>query len=276
MKLYKILIKQGELYYSPFEHYCYGKLEDFIGKILSLDNFDMSDIECSNGFYATPISGLIYTGLSNNNCKVVFETEMSGKNKKFSDYKWRWENQTFIKELSIEEVKLLVKEESNKMDWNYYEMMFPKNPLLIKQKVTDKHKQLLRSWALIWNSVQDSVFDSVEKSLGYSIWSSVRDSVSLVPGVVRVSVQGSVGYSVWNLVQDSIMASVGAYISSGFPNIKNWKYIDHEEGINPFQSGIDLWNDNLIPSFDGNIWRVHSGAKAEIVFEISKEDLMNL
>jgi hypothetical protein len=29
----------------------------------------------------------------------------------------------------------------------------------------------------------------------------------------------------------------------------------------------------LVPSFDDNIWRLHGGEKAEVFYEISKEDL---
>lgn len=261
MKLYKILIKKGDEYYSPYQCYRYGKLEDFLGKKLTIENFDTSDSQCSNGFYATPIYGLIYTGLSDNVNKVVFEMSMTGINKKFSDYKWRWESQIFVKELTIEEVKSLVREESSKMDWNYYDMLFPKNPLEKVSIVNENHKQLLKQWA----SVGDLVGGSVWSSVGDSIWASVYNSV-----------YDSVIASVNDSVRDSVRNSVGAYISSGFPNIKKWKYIDHEEGINPFQSGIDLWNDNLVPSFDGKTWRLHSGPKAEIVFEISKEELMKL
>ncbi|MCK9575568.1 MAG: hypothetical protein M0R51_06385 [Clostridia bacterium] len=289
MKLYKILIKKGDKYYSPYQCYRYGKLEDFLGKKLTIENFDTSDSQCSNGFYATPISGLIYTGLSDNVNKVVFEMSMTGINKKFSDYKWRWESQIFVKELTIEEVKSLVREESSKMDWNYYDMLFPKNPLGKISIVTENHKQLLKQWSSVWSSVRDSVgssvWSSVGDSVGDSIWSSVWSSVgssvwSSVGDSVWSSIWSSVWSSIWSLVGDSIWSSVrdsvGAYVSSGFPNIKKWKYIDHEEGINPFQSGIDLWNDNLVPSFDGKTWRLHSGSKAEIVFEISKEELMKL
>jgi hypothetical protein len=56
-------------------------------------------------------------------------------------------------------------------------------------------------------------------------------------------------------------------MSSLFPNIKQWKYIDHEEGINPFQSGIDLWRSGFVTSFDGYTWRLHSGERANIVYE---------
>jgi hypothetical protein len=59
-----------------------------------------------------------------------------------------------------------------------------------------------------------------------------------------------------------------AYISSLFPNVKEWKYIDHEAGINPFQPCIDLWLSGFVPSFDGKTWRLHSGKNAEIVYEM--------
>jgi hypothetical protein len=64
---------------------------------------------------------------------------------------------------------------------------------------------------------------------------------------------------------------VGAYISSFFPNIKKWKYVEHPEGENPFQPGIDLWKRGLVPSFDGKTWRLHSGTNAKVVFEWTPE-----
>lgn len=272
MKLYKILIKKEDgKYYSPFRNYCYGNLEDFLNTTIITNNFDNTEKECSFGFYATEIQGLIYTNMSRPG-STVFEVEMSGNFKKFSDYKWRWEKQTFLRELSLKEVKDLVKIQSEKMDWNYYDMLFPKNPLEILVGVTNKHIQLLKQWASVRAYVGDSVWDSVEDSVGDSAGNSVGDSVWYS---VWDSVEYSVGDSVGNSVGDSMGDSVWAYISSGFSNIKKWKWIDHEEGINPFQSCINLWNDNLVPSFDGNIWRLHSGPKAEIVFEISKKDLEN-
>jgi hypothetical protein len=82
-----------------------------------------------------------------------------------------------------------------------------------------------------------------------------------------------VGDSVWASVGDSVWDSVWAYISSLFPNIKKWEYIDHAEGVNPFQAGIDLWNMGLVPTFDGKIWRLHKGKRAEIVLEITQEEV---
>ena len=47
-----------------------------------------------------------------------------------------------------------------------------------------------------------------------------------------------------------------AYTSSYF-NIKQWEYVEHKKGANPFQSAIDLWERGLVPSFDGKLWRLH-------------------
>ena len=82
---------------------------------------------------------------------------------------------------------------------------------------------------------------------------------------MRASVRYSVG--------DSVGDFVVAYISSLFHNIKKWECIEHEEGVNPFQAGIDLWHMGLVPSFDGEVWRLHKGKKAEVVLEITGKEL---
>lgn len=78
-----------------------------------------------------------------------------------------------------------------------------------------------------------------------------------------IKVRYSVRYSVW--------ASVRAYMSSFF-DIPKWQGIDHEKGKNPFQSAIDLWEAGLVPSFDGKIWRLHTGKDAKIVYEIKEKE----
>ena len=85
------------------------------------------------------------------------------------------------------------------------------------------------------------------------------------------SVRDSVGDSVWDSVRDSVRDSVGAYIGSLFHNIKDWKYTDRK---NPWRSLRKLWLGGYVPSFDGKTWRLHSGPKAKIVFEITQEELM--
>ncbi len=291
--MYKILVKKSDdKYYSPFKNYCYGKLEDFLGKDMTCENFDLRDYECSRGYYATEIEGLIYTNLSRNG-SVVFEVEMSGENRKFGTYKHRFENQKFIREVPLEEVKELVKEQSDKMGWNYYEALFPTNPLKIKaDPVSHEDILLLKEWASVrrsvgdsvwdsvresvWDSVRESVWDSVRGSVGGSVWDSVWDSVyDSVYDSIRDSVWGSIRDSVWGSVWGSAGRLTYAYISSLFPNIKDWQYIDHKEGVNPFQSGIDLWNKGLVPAFDGTTWKLYAGEKSEVAFEIGKDELEN-
>ena len=63
--------------------------------------------------------------------------------------------------------------------------------------------------------------------------------------------------SVWDSVWDSVGDSVGAYVSSFFAI--NYKY--------NFSSVANLWNAGLVPSFDGKVWRLHSGTKADVVYE---------
>ena len=152
------------------------------------------------------------------------------------------------------------------------------HPLKKKRTYSKRDIANLRKWALIEDSVGDSVWDSVRYSVGNSIEDSVGNSVWYS---IRNSVWDSVGNSVWDSVEDSVGTSVGTsvwdsvygYISS-FVNLDKWKCIEHEKGVNPYQCCIDLWERSLVPSFDGNIWRLHSGVKADIVFEITKSALI--
>lgn len=248
------------------------KFQYEIGKEYVCDDYDDGDAECSRGFYATDVEGLVYSLRPG---KRVFLAEMSGKSKKFNQYKQRWEKQKLISEISEEEVKRLLQEESKKIGYNIYEACYPINPLQIsrERKIIQEEIDLLRIWASTFTSpgasVWDSVGNSVEASVGDSVWASVRNSV-------WASVWASVGDSIWASVMNSVWASVwdsvGAYISSLFPNITNWKHVDHPEGENPFQSCITLWRAGLVPSFDGKTWRLHSGEDTKIVYEMEKKN----
>ena len=119
-----------------------------------------------------------------------------------------------------------------------------------RKKVNKKDIERLKEWSLVWDSVWSSIRGSVGYSVGNSVWNSVWSSV-------RDSVRYSVGYSVGN--------SVCAYISSFF-ELDDWK------GENPFQSGIDLRESGLVPSFDGKTWKLH-GHKGNVLFEATVEEL---
>jgi len=275
MKKYKVLrLVDGKLI-SPHQNYIYGKLEDVLGKKLVCEDFDDDENEdCSKRFYATDVDGLIYS-LNKHKDNRVFEVEMGGRSVVNSEYKQGFEEQTIIRMLPKTEVRKLIKEQSKTMDWDYYHAIYPINPLKIN-KPFDKEKvlKLLKEWDSVWASVRASVRASVGNSVWDSVWGSVWDSVW---GSVWDSVWASVWDSVWGSVSCSVSGIlwdfVGVYISSLFPSIKKWKYINHKEGVNPFQSGIDLWHMGLVPSFDGEFWRLHKGEKAEVVLKITREEL---
>ena len=243
-----------------------------IGVWQHCENFDTSDNECAPGFYVIPVSELIHYHRPWLGTKVL-PAEIKGSSRIFTAAKQRYEYMKLDNPLSDEEIKKLCKEIEPELGYKLSEALYPVNPLLLpKTAVTDKDIKLLRQW------------DSVGDSVGYSVWSSVKDSVrSSVWDSVWSSVGDSVGYSVWSSVKDSVWDSVwdnvgysvgysvensvGAYIGSLFPSIGKWKYKNHEHSQYPFQSAVNLWYRGLVPSFDGKIWRLHSGEKAEVVWE---------
>lgn len=131
--------------------------------------------------------------------------------------------------------------------------------------------KLLKKWAsvrdsikdsCIWgsvrdstrNSIEDSIIDSISDSVDDSVWNSIRDSIS-----------NSVDEITCCYIWDSGMDSVNAYTSSFF-NLKAWEINGKIKKKNPFQPCIDLWERGLVPSFDGNKWRLH-GVKGKILWE---------
>ena len=110
------------------------------------------------------------------------------------------------------------------------------------EQVTDEQIGWLKEWGSVGGSVGDSVWDSVRGS----VWASVR---------------GSVWASVWDSVWDSVGASVGAYASTFFA-------VDYKHD---YSSVVKLWEAGLVPSFDGKVWRLHSGKSADIVYELTPE-----
>jgi hypothetical protein len=269
MKRYKVLNFDLK---SPYQEFQFK-----IGKKYHCDNFDTNkNHDCSNEFYATKLDGLIYAF---NIKRKVFEVRVGGEKVEINQYKMRYENIEILREVPRIELKELIKPLDKKLKFKYSEAMFPINPLLLpRKKLMQKHKDLLREWASVRDSVgasvRDSVWDSVGASVGASVWDSVGASVwDSVWASVGASVRDSVRDSVWDSVGASVWDSVWAYMSSLFPNIKQWKYIEHKKGINPFQSCIDLWNDGFVPSFDGKFWRLHQGKDVKVIYEIKKGEL---
>lgn len=159
----------------------------------------------------------------------VFVAEVRGQSRIFDCMKQRYEDMMLTDELTTDQIKQMALDAEQRVGYRLSEVLFPINPLLLpKITPTEADIILLKQWA--------SVFSSV----GASVRASVRASV-------------------WD--------SVGAYIGSLFPAITKWEYVNHTPGVYPFQSAVDLWRRGLVPSYLGGVWRLHSGAQAEIVWE---------
>ena len=276
MKIYKVLLnKEGKLI-SPYQ-----KFEFAPGKKYVCADFDASKKECSRGFYATDIEGLVCVFRNTPEYEIreyeIWECEVGGKSVELDIFKRRYEEFELIRKIEKEEVVSLAKAKEPDLGWKLSEALYPINPFIDRQclRVSDSDIDLLKKWASVWTSVWDSTRysgrESVWDSIWDSIWGSIRASVwasvwASVGASVGNSVEDLVEDSVGDLVEDSVGDSVGAYISSLFPNIKKWKYVEHEEGVNSFQCGIDLWNKGLVPSYDGSVWRLH-GYEGKILWE---------
>lgn len=231
--MYKVLKRDetGKLV-SPFQNFEYVPGKEYYCK-----NFDADrKRECSHGFYATDVDGIIYSFRNLPNYEV-WEVEVGGRKVEIDQFKRRYERLKLIRQVPNEEVEELALALESKVGYKLSEALFPVNPFKIKaQSVTGQEIELLKRWILVRASVRESVMDSVGNSVWSSVWDSVGDSVS-------------------------------AYISSLFPNIKKRKHIDHPIGENPFQPAIELWHRGFVPSFDSKTWRLHTGENAEIVWE---------
>ena len=201
VKKYKVIKEDLK---SPYRNFQYE-----IGQTYVCPDFDESDEECSHGFYATDLEGLPYAYRKG---RKVFEVEMGGKERKFNQYKHRWETQTILREVPEGELRELLEKESVKVGYNLSEACFPLNPLTDVDhcEVTEKDIENLKKWSSVGASVGDSVWDSVWFSVGDSFWDSVRASVR---ASVWVSVWDSVWDSVGASVRDSVRASVWASVS---------------------------------------------------------------
>lgn len=152
---------------------------------------------------------------------------------------------------------LRVKEEITDLNsllrFNYTEAVSPLNPLLLPPTpdIGLREQTLLLRWGAVCSSA----------------WGPVRAVRSAAYAAVRDSVWNSIWYSVWpvcsvhtadwGLVKVSVRAAMWAYTGSLFPT----------RGTYPFQPAVDLWRQGIVPSFDGNTWRLHNGRDAKVVFE---------
>ncbi len=285
MKLYKVLRRDGRLF-GPFQKYEYEAGREYI-----CEDFDSNPSnDCSRGYYATGIDGIIYS-FRNLPGYEVWEVEVGGRGVEIDRFKRRYERIKLVRQVPLEEVRALAEAEEENVGYKLSEALFPVNPLKIEAgPVTDEEIEILKKWRNVRGNVRGSIRDSIEDSIwdnvgscvggsvwdnvgrcvGDSVWSSIWDNVGrYVGGSVWDSVcgRGSAWDSLRGSIEDSVGDSIWAYISSLYISIKKWKYIDHPEGENPFQPAITLWHRGFVPSFDGKIWRLHAGEKAKVVWD---------
>ena len=242
MTLLKVLNKHMT---SPFQGFKFERQ-----KWYHCPDFDLGDAECSNGFYATPIDGLHYAYRPG---RRVFVAEVRGQSRIFDCMKQRYEGMMLTDELTTDQIKQMAIDAEQRVGYRLSEVLFPVNPMLLPITTpTAADLILLKQWA----SVRDGAWASVRASVGDSLWNSMGSRV-----------WASVWGSVWDSARDSVGDSTGAYIGSLFPTITKWEYVNHTPGVYPFQSAVDLWRRGLVPSYSGGVWRLHSGAQAEIVWE---------
>jgi hypothetical protein len=280
-KLYKRLTEDLHSPCKPFQWE--------IGKPVVCTDYQIgkfpNEDDCPIGLYYLKLEQLIYW----HQTLPIFEVEISGESQEWGG-KCRAREMVIIRKCEPHEIIEAIEQSGleKKVGYKYAKALFPVNPLLLNFGIEPtKHDiELLRQWQKVgdsvWDSIEASVGNSVRDSVEASVWDSVKASVGDSVGdsvwnsvwdsvKASVGVGDSVGNSVWNSVWNSVVASVGnsvrAYIGSMFPNIEKWRYIDHKKGIYPFQPAVDLWYRGLVPSFDGKLWRLHSGPDAMIVWE---------
>lgn len=152
---------------------------------------------------------------------------------------------------------------SDLFGFDYHRTAHPTNPLEIDNDVTEEDIQNLQKWASVWGCVCKSMIDSI----GDDMRDVVRDFVwDYVWAPVWMSIRLTIGSSVWS----SVWASAWAYIGSCFPDISDWKYIEHEPGVYPFRSAVDLWERGFVPvRMNGtwHLWKQNGG----IVYTMEEE-----
>lgn len=188
------------------------------------------------------------------------------------------------KKIVFEENFKTVEKWCNEIDWK---KIIPEiiikdivNPFSLSKKIPDeKDIECLKEWSLSCNSLKYKNNVHVDDDLADYVNNSVCRNFDFTK-------------TLWIHVVDSVRMSVYAYYSSFFDvkikekSEKGDKWVTVKIGgglvkfkITPidvktkqdvshnFSSLTTLWNKGLVPSFDGKTWRLHSGEKAEVVWE---------
>jgi len=151
-----------------------------------------------------------------------------------------------------------------------YEANHPIQPFHRKPRnVSDQWiEERVYQWHAVRSTVGYAIWNTIWDAVWHAVWNVVEDAVwNAVWGAVWNVVRSAIWDTIRNAVGDAALDAVYAYIGGLFPNITEWKHVEHF-GPTPWKPLCDLWYAGYVPSFDGKIWRVHCGPKAEIKMEL--------
>ena len=162
-------------------------------------------------------------------------------------------------------------------DWDGLSYAYRKGKEVYEVVVWGKEKELspFKRWYEFIKIIKKLTIGDIKKGLkensvkaGYNLYLVSFPKNPLIGYSKKVTKEDIENLKKWAIVRAIVRASVGdsvgAYISGLFPNVQ----FKHD-----FSSLIKLWNRGIVPSFDGKTWRLHSGKKADVIFQCTKEEL---
>jgi hypothetical protein len=151
------------------------------------------------------------------------------------------------------------------------------------KEITKDHIRLLKEWSsisgftkkaptyIIWlhlrNRTTPSILGSVHNALILQHWSTLLNALAATGSKVCGSSKRD------NTIMRSIWDAAWAYTGTFFVLPNNvWRINKKDIKEYPFQPCVDLWEQGLVPSFDGKTWRLHGGEDAKVLYEWTPEE----
>tara|TARA_Y100000034_G_C6815833_1_gene367020 strand:- start:290 stop:1057 length:768 start_codon:yes stop_codon:yes gene_type:complete len=254
MKMYKVLLNDMK---SPWQ-----KMQYQIGKSYTCSDFDTNWMnECSKGFYATEIEGLPDTYYDDGS-RVIYECNVSGKKVEINQYKKRYEVIELTRKMEKEEIISEAKKIELDLGYNLSEILYPVNPGKTEPAGRNDLEDLFHRWIELQRR-NKSMGRNIGADLDYYDGNASKPVINCIFFATDTEIEHDEGKYPF----------VYAYISSLFPSIKKWRGIEHKEGENPYQSGIDLWRSGYIPTKDrtSRKWQLRKGKDYSVVLEENHE-----
>jgi len=212
------------------------------------------DQGCLRGFYATDIDGLPFSRPFGS--REVWRCTVGGKEYGTPPYKTCYSRLKLIELCQEDEVRKLARAEQARLGYLLEESIYPADPLIVRHEATATAEEIdwLHEWSGVWREAWRGVGDAIDnsewKGAGCVVWRSVRNDIG-----IRVwhhicwdRSMASAGKS--TILRDSVWHSMAAYVGSLFPGATRPELT---------AAAALLWRAGLVPSFDGHLWRLHSG-----------------